>query len=267
MEVSDMRSFFSVVLLVVFSVNSAWGAVVGKPVQYKAGDTTLKGYLAYDDAIKGKRPGIVVVPEWWGLNEYPKMRARMLAKLGYTALALDVYGDGKVGNTPDEAKALVGAAHKDPSSLQARFQAGLDFLRNQDTVDAKRVAAVGYCFGGGVALEMARAGVDMSGVVSFHGQLATEHPVAANQIKGKLLILTGGADPVVPAEQVKKFEDEMKNAKVDYQVISYPGAKHAFTNKASTAVGKKYKLPIAYDANADQESWKEMTSFFKKLFM
>lgn len=226
----------------------------------------MKGYLAYDNAIKGKRPGILVVHEWWGLNDYARNRADMLAKLGYTAFALDMYGDGKQTTHPDDAKKFASEVMKNLPLEKARFNAGLDILRKYETVDPHRIAAIGYCFGGGVVLQMARSGVDIAGVASFHGMLATNEPAQAGMVKAKILVMTGADDPFAPADQVAKFKKEMDAAKVDYKVISYPGAKHSFTNPDADKYGKKFNLPLAYNKAADRASWQEMQEFFHLIF-
>jgi dienelactone hydrolase len=260
-----MKRWILIIALAVVT-HSAQAAVKGEEVQYKAGDTVLKGYLAYDDAVKGKRPGVLVVHEWWGHNEYARMRARMLAELGYTALAVDMYGDGKQATHPDDAGKFSGEVKKNMPMAKARFDAARNLLKKHATVDGKRLAAIGYCFGGGIVLEMARAGEPLKGVVSFHGSLNTDHPAKAGKMKVRMLVLTGEADPFVPAEQVEAFKKEMNAAKASYKVIAYPGAKHAFTNKEADQYGQKFNLPLAYNAEADQKSWAEMQAFFKEIF-
>lgn len=252
------------VSLVLFAPTPALAEVRGQEVEYKSGDTRLKGYLAYDTAITGKRPGVLVVHEWWGLNEYTRKRARMLAELGYTALALDMYGEGKQAAHPDDAGKLSGEVRKNMPAAKARFTAARDLLARHETVEAGKIAAIGYCFGGGIVLEMARAGVDLSGVASFHGSLGTASPAKAGKIKARVLVLNGAADPLVTPEHIEKFKKEMSAARADLRFVSYPGAKHAFTNP--DAVGEKFKLPIAYNAEADKKSWEEMKAFFRSIF-
>ncbi|MCA9519219.1 MAG: dienelactone hydrolase family protein, partial [Myxococcales bacterium] len=241
------------------------GTLVAKDIEYKAGDTTLKGYIVWDGASTDKRPGILVVHEWWGLNDYAKMRARMLARLGYTAMALDMYGDGKSTEDPKVAGEWAGGVYADPAAMKARFDAALDMLKAEDTVDPERIGAMGYCFGGGIVLGMARAGEDLDGVVSFHGVLETKEPVGKDVVKPELLVLTGGADPMVPQEQVDAFKKEMTDAGAKFDVVVYDGAKHAFTNPAATEAGKKYDLPVAYDEAADKDSWEKMTAFWARV--
>lgn len=260
-----MKRWILIIALAVVT-HSVQAAVKGEEVQYKAGDTVLKGYLAYDDAVKGKRPGVLVVHEWWGHNEYARMRARMLAELGYTALAVDMYGDGKQATHPDDAGKFSGEVKKNMPMAKARFDAARNLLKKHATVDGKRIAAIGYCFGGGIVLEMARAGEPLKGVVSFHGSLKTDRPAKAGKMKVRMLVLTGEADPFVPAEQVEAFKKEMNAAKASYKVIAYPGAKHAFTNKEADQYGQKFNLPLAYNAEADQKSWAEMQAFLKEIF-
>jgi dienelactone hydrolase len=230
--------------------------------EYKDGDATLKGYLAYDDAVHGKRPGIVVVPEWWGLNDYIKSRAEKLAKLGYVAFAADIYGDGVVTTDPKVATEKSGEAKKN-NWLRTRGKLALERLLNDEHVDPQNVAAIGYCFGGGTVLEMARDGDDLKGVVSFHGALKSEHPAESGKVKARVLVCHGAADPLVPQEDVKALEDEMKKANADAKVIQYPDAKHAFTNPDAD----KYGLPpVAYNKAADQKSWHDMLAFFAEIF-
>jgi dienelactone hydrolase len=261
-----MMKHWALIALLAFSTSAAQAAVKGEEVQYKAGGTVLKGYLAYDDAVKGKRPGVLVVHEWWGHNDYVRMRARMLAELGYTALAVDMYGDGKQAAHPKDAGKFSGEVKKNMPMAKMRFDAARALLKKHASVDGKRIAAIGYCFGGGIVLEMARAGEPLKGVVSFHGSLKTDHPAKAGKTKARMLVLTGEADPFVPAEQVAAFKKEMDAAKASYKVIGYPGAKHAFSNKEADQYGQKFNIPLAYNADADQKSWSEMQVFFKEIF-
>jgi dienelactone hydrolase len=231
-------------------------------VEYRDGDTTLKGYLAYDDAVEGKRPGIVVVPEWWGLNDYAKSRTEQLAKLGYVAFAADMYGDGF--NTTDQKLAGQKAGEAKKADLLAkRGGLALEQLKKDPHVDPTKTAAIGYCFGGSTVLEMARRGQDLLGVVSFHGVLDTEHPAQDGAVKAKILVCQGDTDPFVPPEQLEKFEQEMKKANANYKVIHYPEAKHAFTNPNADKAGIE---GVSYNKAADEKSWQDMQAFFKEIF-
>lgn len=261
-----MRSLCLGLLLFLGGALSAQAAIIAKEVEYKANGTAMKGYLVYDDKIKGKRPGVLVVHEWWGLNEYSRKRARMLAELGYTALALDMYGDGKQAHHPEEANKFSSELMKNQDAAKARFEAAHALLVKQDSVDPKRIAAIGYCFGGTIVLEMARSGAELDGVVSFHGNLGTTTPAKPGAVKAKVLVLTGADDPFVPAEQVERFKKEMDAAGVNYKLVIYPGAKHGFTNPDATEFGKKFKIPLEYDKAADEASWKEMQVFFDEQF-
>ena len=242
---------------------SAQAAIRTEVVKYKAGETEFVGYLAYDDAVEGKRPGVLVVHEWYGLNDYAKRRANMLAQIGYVALAADLYGEGRVAASREEAGALATALRKDRPLMRARANAALEALRKQPLADPQRLAAMGYCFGGGVVLELARSGADVRGVVSFHGNLDTPNAADAKNIKAKVLVLHGADDPHVPASQVAAFMDEMRKAGVDWQVSFYGGAVHAFTNPAS---GNDPKAGAAYNAEADKRSWETMKLFFAEIF-
>jgi dienelactone hydrolase len=244
----------------------ATAKIKGKVVTYKAGDVILKGYLAFDQNIKGKRPGVLVVHEWWGHNEYVRKRARMLAGMGYTALALDMYGDGKQANHPDDAGKFASEVMKNAAIGEGRFMAALEFLKKQKTVDPERIAAIGYCFGGGVVLHMARQGVNLKGVASFHGSLATAKPAEPGVIKAKILVLNGDADKFTTPEQIESFKQEMKNAGVDYQFISYPEAMHSFTNPDADMYAKKFNMPVGYNADADKQSWAELDKFLTDIF-
>jgi dienelactone hydrolase len=262
-----MRRFWAIVVgaFLIGVQISGTAAVKGQEVDYSAGGVALKGYIAYDDSIKGKRPGVLVVHEWWGHNEYARKRARMLAKLGYTAMALDMYGNGKQAEHPKEAGKFAGQVMSNLPVAKARFLAALDVLKSHAMTNPDKIAAIGYCFGGGVVLAMARQGIDLDAVVSFHGSLRTAHPAKPGDIKAKVLICNGEADPFTTAEDIAAFKSEMQNAKVDMQFKSYPGAKHAFSNPDATALGKKFNLPLQYNARADKESWQDMQDFFKKI--
>lgn len=247
-------------------LTSVEAKVIGKNVEYSAQGVVLKGYLAYDSKVTAKRPGVLVVHEWWGLNNFARTRARMLASAGYTALAVDMYGDGKQAMHPDDAGKFSGEIMKNFDVGKARFLAAQDFLKKQPSVDPDRIAAIGYCFGGGVVLNMARQGADLLGVASFHGNLKAVKPAEPGMIKAKIRVYTGGADKLVPPEAVEAFKQEMTNAKADYRVTVYPGALHSFTSPEATKLGKKFKLPMAYNANADIESWKDLMKFFGEIF-
>lgn len=253
-------------MMVFFCTSVAQAAVQGKDVQYSAEGVTLKGYLAFDDAVEGKRPGILVVHEWWGHNEYARKRARMLAELGYIALAVDMYGDGKQAGHPDDAGKFAGEVAQNMPVAKARFLAALNFLKNDPIVDATKIAAIGYCFGGGVVLNMARSGVDLKGVVSFHGSLGTENPARPGVVKARVLVCHGAADELVSPEQVETFKNEMSAAGVDYTFLAYEGAKHSFTNPDADRFAREFGLPVGYNPQADQQSWTDMKSFFSKIF-
>lgn len=260
-----MQRLLTFLALAFFAV-STHAAVKGEPVEYKAGDTVLKGYIAYDDAIQGKRPGVIVVHEWWGHNEYARKRADMLAALGYTAIAVDMYGDGKQAAHPEDAGKFSGEVRKNLPLAKARFDAARRLLAKHATVDAKQIAAIGYCFGGAIVLEMARQDEDLKGVASFHGSLDTSNPAAAGKVKARVLVMTGADDPFIPAEKVEAFRKEMTAARANYSVIAYPGAKHSFTNPDADKYGKQFNLPLVYNAEADTQSWTEMQKFLKEIF-
>ncbi|HLD13484.1 MAG TPA: dienelactone hydrolase family protein [Burkholderiales bacterium] len=253
-------------LVLALSVAPTFAAVKGEEVAYESGGVVMKGYLAYDDAIKSKRPGVLVVHDWWGHGEYVRGRARALAALGYTALAVDMYGSGKQVEHPDDAGKLSGTVRGNLPVMKARFNAARDVLGKHGTVDARRIAAIGYSYGGSTVLEMARQGVDIAGVVNFYGDLTTQHPAPKGGIKANILVLNAAADAMIPPEQVNKFKQEMAAVKADYKFINYPGTKHLFTRPDADALAKKYNLSLAYDAEADRKSWTEMQAFFKRIF-
>ncbi len=256
---------FAALLLLAWN-SEAFSAIIGEPVMYKSGDTNMQGYLAYDDSKIGKRPGILVVHEWWGQNEYARERARMLAELGYTALAVDMYGEGKQAGHPEEAGKFAAEVRQNIPAATRRFQAAMQILQQHPTVDVEHIAAIGYCFGGGVVLEMARQGLDLDAVISFHGSLATTTPAQPGKIKARILVCSGADDKLVPPEQVEGFEREMKAAGTDYTLITYPGAQHSFTNPGADIYAEKFNIPVGYNEEADKKSWQDMQDFLKETF-
>lgn len=261
-----MKTIMLLVSLFCLAAPMAQAAVQGREVSYEADGATLKGYLAYDDAVKGRRPAVLVVHEWWGHNAYARKRADMLAGLGYTALAVDMYGDGRQADHPDEAGKFAAEVGKNMPLARARFEAGMRLLRKQETVDAGQIAAIGYCFGGGVALNMARMGVDLKGVASFHGSLGTDSPAQPGKVRARIVSFTGEADPMIPAAAVAAFRKEMESAGADFRMVTYPGVKHSFTNPDADELGRKFNLPLAYDAAADRDSWQQTTAFLREVF-
>jgi dienelactone hydrolase len=240
-------------------------AIKEEPVTYKDGGTTLKGFVVYDEARQGRRPGMLVVHEWWGITPHVRSEARKFAEQGYTAIVVDMYGDGQTANNPKDAGKLAGSVMKNPPVMQSRFNAARAELVRHPTVDAARIGAAGYCFGGAVALNMARAGADLAGVAVFHASLATNTP-APKQVKARILVLNGAADPFIKPDQIEAFKRDMGAAKANYRFINYPGAVHAFTNPEATELGKKFNLPIAYDAEMDREAKSEAAKFFADAF-
>lgn len=262
-----MNNRLSILFLVLtgFSFVSQ-AAIVGKEIEYKAAGVVMKGYLAYDDSVTAKRPGVLVVHEWWGHNDYARRRATLLAELGYTAFAVDMYGNGKQVDHPKDAARFSKEIGSNLQLAKARFVAAVKVLNRHPTVDSQRTAAIGYCFGGSIVLQMARQGLDLDGVVSFHGSLATKSPAEKGKIKAAVQVHNGAADPFVKPEDVVDFELEMEAADVDYTLIQYPDAKHAFTSPDADKYGKKFNLPLAYHQEADKKSWKSMQDFLKKIF-
>ncbi len=249
----------------VMAASNANPRIRTQTVDYLQGGAALEGYLAYDEQVTGPRPGVLVVHEWWGINEYIRKRTERLASLGYFAFAADIYGKGNRAATREEAMALAGKFRSgtDRSLMRARVNAGLDELKNNPLVDRTRVAAIGYCFGGTVVLELARSGADLTGVVCFHGGLATPNPDDAKNIMAKVLVLNGADDPSVKPEQVAAFEEEMRRAGVDWQLVSYGHAVHGFTNPDN---GTDNTQGAAYNEKADSRSWAAMKNFFEEIF-
>ena len=239
------------------------GAIRTETVEYREGDTVLEGFVAWDDAISGPRPGVLVVHQWMGLTDYEKKRCEMLAGLGYVAFAADIYGKGVRPANPGEAGGMAGKYKADRPLLRRRVAAGLAQLKSLPTCNASKTAAIGYCFGGTTVLELARAGADVAGVVSFHGGLGSPTPADAANIRGKVLALHGADDPFVPAAEVAGFEKEMREAKCDWQLVAYGGAVHSFTHWTA---GSDNSKGAAYNEKADRRSWAAMVAFFQELF-
>jgi len=235
-------------------------------IEYRVGDASHQGYVAYDDEIVGDRPGVVIVHEWWGLNDYVIGRAHMLAELGYTALAIDMYGDGRIADNPDQAGGLMMGVLDDMESGTAALRAGYDLLLDQPGVDAARSAAIGYCFGGAMVLHMARIGLPLSAVVSFHGALGSFHTAAPGSIQAKILVCHGEADSMVSADELAAFRAEMDAAGADYEVMLLPGAKHGFSNPEADVNAGKYGIDLGYQKQADDDSWAAMQALFGKVF-
>lgn len=248
--------------LFMFTALAVRAAIQTETVEYTQGDTKLEGFLAYDDSTKGPRPAVLVVHQWLGLTDYEKKRCEMLAKLGYVAFAVDIYGKGVRPKDYTEAGAEAGKYKNDRALLRARVNAGLDELKKNKLVDARRVAAIGYCFGGTTVIELARGGADVAGVVSFHGGLDSPTPADGKNIKCKVLACHGADDPFVPAKDLAAFEDEMRGAGVDWRLIKYGGAVHSFTDWKMDGSLKGAQ----YNERADKRSWEDMQQFFGEIF-
>jgi dienelactone hydrolase len=259
-----MRLFMRPLIAALFALPlTAQGVVKSDAIEYQDGDTKLKGHLYYDDATSGKRPGVIVVHEWWGLNDYAKRRAEMLAGLGYAAFALDMYGDQKVTTHATDAKGWSTQITANTDAWRRRALAGLDALKADRRVDPQRLAAVGYCFGGSTVMQMAYAGADLDGVVSFHGSLPTPVEGEGKQIKASILAAHGGADAFVPPEKVAAFQSALEAAKADWEFVSYGGAVHAFSNPDAASYGIDN---LRYDERADKRSWAAMKAFLEEVF-
>jgi len=263
-----MKSLFLIISTCAFFALSC-----GKPVPqvklaheeltYEADSVTMKGYLAWDEAKQGKRPGILVVHEWWGHNAYARKRADMLAELGYVAFAVDMYGDGKTADHPKDAMGFVMEVMSRGPGAVERFAKAMEVLKANPNVDGTKVGAIGYCFGGSTVLNMARQGVDLKGVVSFHGGLDGLLPAKKGEVKARVLVCNGAADEYVTADQIAAFKSDMDSAGASYTFKSFDGAVHSFTNPAADSLGKKFDMKIAYNAAADSASWADMKAFFQ----
>jgi dienelactone hydrolase len=240
------------------------GAQSSRELAYTDGTTEMKGFIAYPEG-EGPRPAVLVVHEWWGLNDYARSRAEQLAKLGFVALAVDMYGGGKNTTHAAEAQTFMTQATANADEAKGRFDAALDALAQDPRVDRTKLAAIGYCFGGAVALNAARSGADLDLVASFHGALGTSHPMEKGAFKGKIFVATGQADKMIPEELVQKFRTEMDAAGASYEVITYPGAKHGFTNPGADELGKANGVPLGYDAAADAASWQHLVELLRAL--
>jgi len=260
------RTFFRLcgaLALACLGLTEVQAAIVTKTVTFRQDGTVMRGFLAYDDGLKGKRPGVMVVHEWWGLNDFARERALKLAGLGYVALAADMYGGGATTSDREEAGKLAGALRGTPDLLRARAQAALKVLAADPRVDPKRLAAIGFCFGGTTVLELAYSGADLAGVVSFHGGLPKARPDDLKRIKAAVLVLHGADDPHVGAADITAFEQAMRQAGADWQMVFFGGAVHGFTNPAA---GDNKASGVAYDARAARRSWRCMQEFFQEIW-
>ncbi|MBS1763798.1 MAG: dienelactone hydrolase family protein [Bacteroidetes bacterium] len=235
-----------------------------KQVEYKSGDVTCKGYVAYD-AHKSKMPVVLIIHEWWGCNDYVQMRANMLASLGYFAFAVDMYGNGIIATTPQEAQEYSTKIYSNSALMEERIQAAIDKLKDFPMADVNNMAAIGYCFGGSMVLNAAKLRMPFKAVVSFHGGLEGDSP--KGDVKSKILVCNGASDKFVSSESIAKFKEEMNKAHADLTFIDYPDATHAFTNPAATEIGKKFNMPITYNATADKKSWDDMKDFLAKILL
>ena len=251
------------ILLVLGLLTGANAALQTEEIKYKQDGTELHGYLVYDAAIEGKRPGVLVVHEWWGHNQHARNKAEELARAGYIALAVDMYGEGKNTEHPEKAGEWSGMIASNLDLGEARFKAGYKLLTGHDLTAKDQIAAIGYCFGGAIVLNMAQRGLDLDGVVSFHGSLPQQPVSEGTQVKARVLVCHGAADPLISAEQVQTFQKNMTDAGADWQFIAYSGAKHGFTNPDSD---KRGMPPLAYSPSADRRSWQAMLTFFDEIF-
>lgn len=255
--------FFVCMLMSAAIAFSASAAIKTEEIIYKQGDASYKGYLAYDDAVAGRKPAIIVVHEWWGHNTHARNQAERAAKLGYVGFAIDMYGEGKTVSHPKDAGEMATAVKSNPKLAHDRFMTAYEYVKTRPEVDADRIAAMGYCFGGSIVLEMARNGVDLDGVVSFHGALIPLDPAAPRNVKAEVLVCNGADDPFITQEHIDAFKKEMTDANAKFEFINLPGAKHSFTSPEADKVGIE---GIAYNADADQKSWVAATALFKRVF-
>ena len=239
--------------------------VESREVSYSSDSTTMTGYIAYDSNIEEKRPGILIIHEWWGHTDHVRKRADALAELGYVGFALDMYGDGKKAEHPDDAMKYSQMVMKNMDGAKARFDAAYQQLASDPHVDPNKISVIGYCFGGAVALSMANAGEPLDGVAIFHSSVQVAIP-PSDKLKAKVLVQNGGDDPFISPESIAAFKSQMDSLGVDYEYISYPGAQHGFTNPAATDLGKKFEMPISYNQAADTTSWNKLKTFLQDLY-
>jgi dienelactone hydrolase len=239
--------------------------VIGKEITYESDTTLMRGYIAHNSALKEKRPGIIVVHEWWGHDDFARNKADELAEMGYVALAVDMYGEGKQAEHPEEAMAFSSSVMKNFDTAKQRFMAAMQTLKANENVNPDQISAIGFCFGGSVALSMANAGVDLDAVAVFHSGLGL--PVMPSEkLTAKLLIQNGAEDMMITDEQENAFKDQLDAINADYEYIAYEGVKHSFTNKDADSLAKKYELPLAYDKEATEKSWENMKMLFEKVY-
>ena len=256
----SVLAFFSLIVL-------ANAGVKTEKIEYSHNGTKLKGYLAYDDSKLGKRPGVIVVHEWWGHNNHARNRAKMLAEAGYTALALDMYGSGKLANHPKKAGEFMNAAFSNWPDSQARYNKALEILKGHKTVDATRIGSIGFCFGGAVSIKMAKGGADLKGIVGFHSALPMEPVITKNSMKAAVLIINGSEDGFLKPETVAAFSQDMFRANVDFTYMNLKGVKHSYTNPQADEFAKKFNIEaLKYDKKADEQAWAAMLKFFERIF-
>ena len=264
-----MKKIFAVIALFSFVsfVSLANAEVKTEEIEYSHNGTKLTGYLAYDDSKSGKRPGVLVVHEWWGHNDHARNRAKMLAEAGYTALALDMYGSGKLANHPKKAGEFMNAAFSNWPDSQARYNKAMGILKEHKTVDATRIGSIGFCFGGAVSIKMARGGADLKAVVAFHSALPTEPAITKNSMKSAVLVINGSEDGFLKPESVASFSQDMFKANVDFTYMNLKGVKHSFTNPQADEFSKKFNIAaLEYNKKADEQAWVAMLNFFKRVF-
>jgi dienelactone hydrolase len=259
-----------IILFLLLAVNATalMAEIKTEEFQYSVNGVNMNGFIAWDASSDEKRPGVVVVHEWWGVTDYPRKRAEMLAEAGYTAIAIDMYGEGKIAGHPQDAQKFMGELLADLPGSRERFNAGLDQLKAHPTVNTGQIAAIGYCLGGGVVLHMARYGADLAAVASFHGSLplSIAPDETDTKITARVVAYNGEDDPFVTADDIAGFKAEMDQAGADYQFINYPGSVHGFTNPNATSNGEEFSIPLKYNALADQSSWDHMLLLFESVF-